>query len=187
MDKNQILRCHGRFNLYEDERPIYLPKPHQLVKLLISDAHKRVLHMGVASTLAELRSRFWLPEGFQTVKTLIKSCERCKRSYGKSFNESKTTNLLPEFRTRPGYAFQTTGVDFARPSYVRDGKKLKKAYLTLFTCLTTRAVHLDLVRDMTAKTFRSNLKSLAIRRGTPLIILVLCLELLIFNIYASIC
>ena len=165
-DKNQILRCHGRFNLHEDEQPIYLPKPHQLAKILISDAHKRVLHMGVASTLAELRSRFWLPKGRQAVKTLIKSCERCKRSYAKSFNKPKTANL-PECRTRPGYAFQTTGVDFAGPFYVRDGRKLKKAYLTLFTCATTRAVHLELVRDMTAKTFRSSLKSLAARRGTP--------------------
>eukprot|EP00794_Sanderia_malayensis_P019633 gene19632-biopygen13903 len=115
---------------------------------------------------AELRSRYWLPMGRQTVKTLIKSCQRCKRSYAKSFNEPKTANL-PEFRTKPGHAFQTTGVDFAGPFYVRDGKKLKKAYLTLFTCATTRAVHLELVRDMTAKTFRSSLKSLAARKGTP--------------------
>eukprot|EP00794_Sanderia_malayensis_P010622 gene10622-biopygen7761 len=152
--------------LQEDEQPVYLPKQHQLAKLLINDAHKRVMHMGVASTLAELRSRYWLPKGRQTVKMLIKLCQRCKRSYAKSFNEQKTVNL-PEFRTRPGHAFQTTGVDFAGPFYVRDGKKLKKVYLTLFTWETTQAVHLELVRDMTAKTFRSSLKSLAARRGTP--------------------
>ena len=127
---------------------VYLPKQNQLAKLLINDAQKRVMHMGVASTLAKLRNRFWLPKGHQTVKRLIKSCQRCKRSYAKSFNEPKTMNL-PEFRTRPGHAFQTTGVDFARPFYVQDGKKMKKAYLTLFTCATTRAVHFELVRDMT--------------------------------------
>eukprot|EP00794_Sanderia_malayensis_P006668 gene6668-biopygen5443 len=169
-DKFGIFRCHGRFNLQEDQQPIYIPRQHQLVKYLVIDAHKRTMHMGVESTLAELRSRFWIPKGRQCVKKAIKDCRHCKRFTVRPFNDP-TTAPIPEHRKTPGYAFQTTGVDFAGPFYYKDNKRLKKAYITLFTCATTRAIHLELVTDMTATTFRKSLKSLVARRGTPSVII----------------
>ena len=165
-DQDKVLRCHGRFNQQEDQQPIYVPKGDQLSALLIMDAHRRVLHMGVASTLAELRSRFWVPNGRQEVKKVIKSCYHCKRYNAQPFKQPLTAPI-PNFRTTPGYAFQTTGVDFAGPLHYKDGKNQKKAYITLFTCATSRALHIELVGDMTAKTFRKSLKGLITRRGTP--------------------
>ena len=79
VDGNGILRCFGRFQQHEDQQPIYLPKQHYLTNLLIMDSHRRVLHTGVASTLAEMRSRFWVPKGRQQVKGVIRSCNHCKR------------------------------------------------------------------------------------------------------------
>ena len=169
-DKNGVLRCHGRFDLQEEQQPVYIPKQHQLAFKLATDAHKRTMHMGVETTLAELRSRFWIPNGRQLVKKVIKVCRRCIRFKAKPFNDP-TTAPIPDFRKTPGYAFQSTGVDFAGPFYCKDGKKLKKAYLTLFTCATTRAVHLELVNDMTASTFRKSLKGLVTRRGAPSLII----------------
>eukprot|EP00112_Aurelia_sp_Birch-Aquarium-sp1_P015756 Seg3517.2 transcript_id=Seg3517.2/GoldUCD/mRNA.D3Y31 product="hypothetical protein" protein_id=Seg3517.2/GoldUCD/D3Y31 len=128
-DKNGVLRCHGRFNLQEDQQPVYIPKQHHLAFKLATDAHKRTMHMGVETTLAELRCRFWIPNGCQLVKKVIKVCRRCIRFKAKPFNEP-TTAPIPDFRKTPGYAFQTTGVDFAGPFYYKDGKHLKKAYIT---------------------------------------------------------
>ena len=122
--------------------------------------------MGVASTLAELRSRFWVPKGRQEVKKVIRSCNHCKRYSAKPYEQPKTAPV-PDFRLTPGYAFLTTGVDFAGPFYCKEGKRQKKTYITLFTCATSRAVHIELVEDLTAKTFRKSLKSLMTRRGTP--------------------
>ena len=169
VDGNGILRCFGRFQQYEDQQPIYLPKQHHLTSLLIMDSHRRVLHMGVASTLAEIRSRFWVPKGRQEVKKMIRSCNHCKRYSAKPY-EQPATAPVPDFRVTPGYAFLTTGVDFAGPFYCKDGRRQKKTYITLFTCATSRAVHIELVDDLTAKTFRKSLKSLMTRRGTPQLI-----------------
>ena len=95
VDGNGILRCFGRFQQHEDQQPIYLPKQHHLTSLLIMDSHRRVLHMGVASTLAEIRSRFWVPKGRQEVKKMIKkmirSCNRCKRYSAKPYEQPTTS------------------------------------------------------------------------------------------------
>ena len=120
----------------------------------------------MASTLAELRSRFWIPNGRQEVKKVIRSCYQCRRYSVQPFKQPSTAPV-PKFRTTPGYAFQTTGVDFAGPIYYKDGKIQGKAYITLFICATSRALHLELVKNMTAKTFRNSLKGLITRRGIP--------------------
>ena len=90
------------------------------------DAHRRVLHMGVASTLAELRSRFWVPNGRQGVKKVIHSCYYCKRYSAQPFKQPLTAPI-PKFRATPGYSFQAIGVDFVGPLHYKDGKAQKKA------------------------------------------------------------
>ena len=76
---------------------------------------------------------------------------------------------LPEFRVQESRPFQTTGVDFAGPLYVRtsDQTGTAKTWMVLYTCYSTRAVHLDLVRDMTAETFLRSFRRFVARRGTP--------------------
>eukprot|EP00112_Aurelia_sp_Birch-Aquarium-sp1_P003202 Seg1357.2 transcript_id=Seg1357.2/GoldUCD/mRNA.D3Y31 product="hypothetical protein" protein_id=Seg1357.2/GoldUCD/D3Y31 len=69
-----ILMCKERFDIPAEEQPIYMPKHSTLVPLIMMDAHRRVLHMGVASTLAEMRSRYWVPNGRQMVKKTVKHC-----------------------------------------------------------------------------------------------------------------
>ena len=76
------------------------------------------------------------------------------------------SNIVPlprmrVMRTRP---FQHTGLDFAGPLMVKDGNQ-SKAYVTLFTCATTRAVHLELAPDMSAGTFSQSLESLLLEEG----------------------
>ncbi len=159
LNSEGVFRCYGRFRIKEEQQPVYIPKQHKLAEILIMDAHKRGLHTGVASTLAELRSQYWVPNGRQIVKRVIKACHHCRRYSNQPFKQP-TTAAIPEFRSTPSYPFQTTGVDFAGPFYCKDGKKEKKAYLTLFTCATSRALHLELAEDMSAKTFRRSFKGL---------------------------
>ena len=109
------------------EQPIYLPKQDSLVTLIIADAHKRALHMGVASTLAEVRGRYWIPNGRQMVKKIVHNCQHCRRYRVKVMRASETA-ALPAFRISQGYPFQSTGVDFAGPTYYKRGKKERKSY-----------------------------------------------------------
>ena len=73
---------------------------------------------------------------------------------------------LPRMRVMQTRPFQHTGLDFAGPLMVKDGNQ-SKAYVTLFTCATTRAVHLELAPDMSAGTFRQSLEKFVARRGMP--------------------
>lgn len=74
-DGEGLVRCKGRLEYSdlecETREPIILPKKHHLTFLEIKQRHVKVLHSGVRSTLAELRSRFWVPKGRQVVKRVL--------------------------------------------------------------------------------------------------------------------
>ena len=77
------------------------------------------------------------------------------------------TSALPKFRTEFTEPFNVTGVDFAGPLLYKSGSETGKAYVALFTCASTRAVHLKLCKDMTAEEFKRGLKEFVVRRGAP--------------------
>ncbi|XP_068761955.1 uncharacterized protein [Montipora capricornis] len=122
----------------------------------------QVLHNGVRETLTELRSCFWVVKGRQAVKTVIGKCSVCKKIEGRSYAVPHSPPL-PEFRLSDEFAFSHVG---AGPMYVRDifakGGGMNKVYIALFTCATSRAVHLELVPSLTAESF---IKALARFKG----------------------
>ena len=141
------MRCKGRleyFELHPDARdPIILPKEHPLTLLQVQECPTRVLHSGVRSTLAELRTRFWVPKGRQVVKYVLNRCVVCKKMKGKSFSPPPPppTASLPDFRVNKAPPFSKTGVDFTGPFFVKDkSNQMRKVYVALFTCCATRAV-----------------------------------------------
>ena len=173
-DENCIIRCKGRLqnsNLtYESKHPILLPKEHYVTKLIVRDCHKRVLHNGVRETLQELRTRFWIVKGRQLVRQLLHKCVLCKRIQGFSYGVP-SQGQLPKFRVKEAHAFSSVGIDFAGPLFIREPSgAIKKVYIALFTCGTSRAVHLELVPDLTTKTFLLCFRRFVSRRGTPSIV-----------------
>ena len=169
-----ILVCKGRFENsdipLESKYPIYLPREHKLTELMIIDCHVRSHHCGVKGTLAELRSRFWISKGRQHVKKILKKCIVCKKLEGKPFSDPSTAPL-PKFRVSEAPPFSSVGVDFAGPLYVKEANgKMVKCYICLFSCCVTRALHLELVQDLTTITFLNCLRRFCARRGTPCMI-----------------
>ena len=83
-----VLRCFGRLEHsdleVEAQKPIILPKDHAYTTKTIEECHERVLHGGVRETLAELRSKFWVPKGRQHVKKVISKCVVCRKLEGKA-------------------------------------------------------------------------------------------------------
>ncbi len=147
------------------QNPILLDRSHHLTKMTRIMC---VLHNGVKETLTELRSEYWLVKGRQYIRKVIHSCIVCKRQEGKPCHGNPPPPL-PEYRVQQSRPFQTTGVDFAGPLYVKtsDGAGTSKVWLCLYTCYSTRAVHLDLVTDMTADTFIRSFRRFSARRGMP--------------------
>ena len=173
-DEQGLVRCKGRLNNsdlnVETRNPILLPRDHPLTTLVIRQCHANVLHNGVKETLLELRSRFWVVKGRQLTKKILHSCVTCRRIEGISYGKPET-GQMPEFRVKGSHAFSSVGVDFAGPLYVKNqSNSLDKVYLTIFTCATTRAIHLELVSDLSTDSFLLCLKRFVNRRGTPNII-----------------
>ena len=149
---------------------ILLPKEHYVTKLIVRDCHKRVLHNGIRETLQELRTRFWIVKGRQLARQLLHKCVLCKRIQGLSYGVP-SQSPLPEFRVKETHAFSSVGIDFAGPLFVREPLgSVGKVYIALFTCGTSRAVHLELVPDLATRTFLLCFRRFASRRGVPSIV-----------------
>ena len=167
-DDASLWRCRGRLQNADAPistiHPILLNKNHHLTTLLIRRAHERVMHCGVKATLTELRSRFWIVRGRSTVQKILSQCVVCKRLEGKSYH-TPIAPPLPSFRVVESHPFTHTGVDFAGPLYI--GSLNNKAWICLYTCCVTRAVHLELVSDLSTETFIRCMKRFTSRRGLP--------------------
>ena len=167
-----LLRCGGRLQNadlpYSARHPVLLPRSHPFTALVVRNAHSRVCHNGVKETLTEVRSRYWIVRGRSLTRAIVHKCIICKKFEGAAFGSSPPPPL-PEFRIKDDPAFTYTGVDFAGPLFVRDGssKGSSKIWICVFTCLVTRAVHLDIVCSLSTDAFLRCLKRFASRRGLP--------------------
>ena len=160
----EILECRGRI---QGRYPIYLPDDCLFTEKYEERSHRRTLHGGVALTMADVRERHWVPRLRQIVKKAIKSCWGCKRLQALALS-SPPPGLLPRERTEGSTAFEVVGVDFAGPIRYRKSARVEgKAYLVLFACSLSRALHLEVLPNLETVTFLESLKRLVARRGRP--------------------
>ena len=171
-DEKGVWRCGGRLAntelLYSVKYPILLPRSHPLTSLVVRRAHERVFHNGVKETLAETRSKYWIPRGRSFTRNILHKCVTCRRFEGPPCKAPQPPPL-PKCRVKEAPAFSYTGVDFAGPFVVRasQGSQSNKVWMALFTCYVTRAVHLDTVPDQSTLAFIRCLKRFVARRGLP--------------------
>ena len=172
-DSMQMLRLKGRFGNtlldYEQKYPIILRGgDSSFTKLLIEDSHGKVFHKGVESTLNCVRSRFWICQGRKSVKAVLRKCIICKRYQGRPLLPSPSPDL-PDYRVNiSSHSFQVVGLDYAGPLLIKTEKDTaQKAYILLFTCATSRAIHLELTPDMLIPSFLRGFKRFSSRRGMP--------------------
>ena len=172
--ENGILRSFGRIhnsNLSESSKfPILLSPDSFLTKLIILSLHKRSLHSGTNYVLSMLRESWWLPRGRQVIKKVLKKCVTCAKVQAKSYG-SPSEPPLPAARVTDSLPFQITGCDYTGAIDIRNGENLCKAYLVLFTCATTRAVHLEVAYNLSADEFLRVFIKFSSRRSMPQIIL----------------
>jgi len=175
VDEGRVLRCRGRIGnsqvTLSAKQPALLPSNHHFVKLLVRKAHETMKHCGVNQTLTFIRERFWILKGRQTTRKVIKSCVICRRLEGHSYGTVPSPDL-PAERVSEDPPFSHVGVDFAGPLHIKVAcdqaeERQEKVYVCLFTCTATRAVHLELTRDIGVDTFLLALRRFVGRRGLP--------------------
>ena len=153
-----LIRSRGRLQHSEvavgSKYPILMAPKEHITQLFIQRAHKYSLHGGVQETLASVRQQLWIPKGRQAVRNVIKRCVTCRKVEGKPCAYPGPPSL-PLHRVVLNRPFETVGVDYSGPIVVtktEDGEP-RKVYICLFTCTSTRAVHLDVALDMSAESF----------------------------------
>jgi len=115
-------------------------------------AHVNQFHGGVNSVITVLWQQYWIPKIRQVVRSLLRKCVTSKKVSGKPYSAPEAPPL-PKSRTMCAAPFSVTGVDFTGALFVRCMNKEQKVYICLFTCANTRAIHLEVVTDLTAETF----------------------------------
>ena len=174
LDKKGLIRSRGRLkhSWYHFNDQVLLPPKSRITHLLIMQAHESIHHGGMSETLSELRRQFWLPKGRQTVKKSLKECRHCRRILAKSLPHPGPPPL-PLERVTFNRPFENTGVDFSGAITIRDEltKMPAKVYICLFTCTSSRAVHLELAKDMTASTFLCLFRRFCARFSVPKLII----------------
>ena len=169
-DNTKLLRVGGRLNNapipFEAKHPILLPKAHHVTNLIIRHYHLRLGHAGPERVLAELQQRFWIPKGRSAVRYILKSCLTCHKLRALPRNQQMAD--LPASRVVPDEPpFSRLGVDYFGPFLVKRGRSQLKRYGCLFTCLTTRAVHLEVSHSLDTDSFINALQRFMARRGQP--------------------
>ena len=156
LDEKNVWRCKGRLEKANlplmTKHPIILDKNHYLTTLIIRECHKKVMHNGVKETLTELRSQYWLVRGRQFIRTQLGKCATCRKFEGKPY-QAPPAPPLPEFRVNEAPPFTATGIDFLGPLYVKTREENPKVWICLYTCCVVRALHLDVVPNLTSEGF----------------------------------
>lgn len=167
------MRSRGRLTecttfTYNERHPVILSDHHRVTELLIEDCHRSHNHAGNAFVLNKLRDGFWILRSRRTVKSVLNKCVTCRRYRVRPSAERFAP--LPSDRCEPtlGRAFEHSGIDYLGPFV--SAKECKKFYVLLITCLTIRAVHLEVTQSLDVPGFMQAFQRFVSRRGCPLII-----------------
>ena len=168
LDKTGILRVGGRLrftSLYSAlKHPVVLPKGAYVSELLIRDCHRSIKHQGRGMTVNEVRARgYWVISLNSLVKSLIRGCVTCQALRGSTLGQKMAD--LPADRAECSPPFTYVGVDIFGPFLVKNRRAMIKRYGAIFTCLTTRAVHIEMAYDLTTDAFIHSLRKFMAIRG----------------------
>lgn len=185
IDDNGLIRVGGRLQAArlpdETKHQMILPAHNEFVRRYILDVHVLWGCAGAEETLHHLRAKFWLLKGRREVKIAIRR-HHCYRFKAKTFKQQMAP--LPPMRLEPMMTFVNVGVDFFGHEWVlqplpkkqKKGEPLPdpikmKVWVLIFACLTSRAVHLEMVTDMSTQTYIWALQRMIARRGLPKLML----------------
>ncbi|XP_026113195.1 uncharacterized protein LOC113091779 [Carassius auratus] len=173
VDNEGLLRVGGRIHCADisdlEKHPLIIPPNHHVTGLLIQHYHDQVAHQGRHFTEGAIRSAgLWIVSGKRSVSNIIHKCVLCKKLRGKM--ESQKMSALPSDRVSVDPPFTHTGLDVFGPFTVvtrktRGHNAENKRWAVIFSCLNTRAVHLEVVESLSASSFICALRRFLAVRG----------------------
>lgn len=171
VDEDGVMRVMGRlenalFLKFATRHPIVLPKNHYLTTLIIRQFHEDLFHQNKMLIFNEIRTKYYIPDLKRQLTKVMSNCVYCKIRDAKPIQPIMSP--LPVERITPFIpAFTYTGMDYCGHFLVKLGHKIEKAWIILFTCMSTRAVHLEVVRDLKSTNCLLAISNFISRRTIP--------------------
>ena len=173
LDEDGILRVGGRIRKSDlghyEKMPVIIPKKSHVAVLLVRHFHEKTYHQGRHFTEGEIRRNgYWIIGMKKLIASILRVCVTCRKLRSQT-SEQKMADL-PEDRLKPCPPFTNVGVDMFGPFLVvtrktRGGMANNKRWAALFTCLTSRAIHIEVVEEMTSSSFINALRRFVAIRG----------------------
>ncbi|XP_055522667.1 uncharacterized protein LOC129716852 [Wyeomyia smithii] len=171
LDEDNVLRMEGRteaadYVVFDVRFPIILPKNHAATRKLVMHYHRQYGHGSRETVVNELRQRYYIPCVSALVDQVMRECMWCKVRKSKPF--------VPRMAPLPGQRlaarldpFSNVGIDYFGPIEVSVGRRKEKRWVALFTCLTVRAVHLEVAYSLTTESCKMAIRRFVKWRGSP--------------------
>ena len=174
MGKDGLLHIGGRLSKapipFSEKYPVMLSAKDILTQLIFIHRHLTLSHCGPTLLFSTVGADYFITGAKQLARKICRSCVVCQTKAATV--ERQLMGQLPKTRVSESTAFNTTGVDFAGPFTLKRGytrkPQLVKGYLAVFVCFSTRAVHLEIVSDLTTEAFLAAMKRFVGRRRLPL-------------------
>ena len=164
---SKLLKVGGRLeraNMSEHMRhQILLPHRSHVTTLIIRCVHERLVHAGRNHVLATLREKYWVITANSAVRSVIRHCVTCRKLREPVMQQMMAD--LPQDRVNPSPPFSHVGIDFFGPHLIKEGRKEVKRYGALFTCLASRAVHIETANSLETDSFINAMRRFISRRG----------------------
>ena len=162
MGTNRFAKCNP-MNPIPSEPLVFLPRDHPITKMAMTDAHTRG-HGGRDATCAKFREKYWTTSATKLAKYVKERCQTCKLRDAVLLKQCMGS--LPEERLKPAPAFTYTMVDLFGPYGCRgevNKRTTGKTWGVIFTCLGSRAVHIEACCGYDASNFCAIIQPLITR------------------------
>ena len=128
-----------------------------------------ILHAGAATAMAWLSKRYYISKIQQLLKSISRNCTVCQKTYARTSTQMMAD--LPADRTTPSSPFSSVEIDYTGPFSYKEGNQrkptIKKGYMAVYACFSTKAVFFDLVVDLTTDAFLASLRRFSSIYGVP--------------------
>lgn len=171
LDEFKVMRAKSRIDAVNGiplsvKRPILLPKNNRITNLIMMFFHKMYHHGNSETVINEMRQKFIIPSMRVKLRSIKNQCQWCKNRTAKP--QTVIMGNLPTARLATfARAFTCIGIDYFGPLYVAVKRSREKRWVILITCLTTRAVHLEIAHSLSTDSCILGLRRFMNRRGTP--------------------
>ncbi|XP_030581660.1 uncharacterized protein LOC115777804 [Archocentrus centrarchus] len=169
LDRDDVLKVGGRLRWSalpsSFKHPTIIPREHHVTKLIIAHHHERIKHQGRGFTINEIRANgYWIPKMSQAVSLYIRQCVICRKL--RRPVEGQRMSDLPRERVEPSPPFSYCGMDCFGPFTTKQGRKEQKRYGVVFTCFSSRAIHIEMLDDMSTDALINGLRCFIALRGS---------------------